>query len=163
MQSQVIVVETLLGDRDVDSVEIEIARASISLGELFELHSSCISNVELCEDDSTCMSDLVVGSSDSVSYHSTVSETESLHRSQRLHRHHVTCQLKVSDSDISSALEHYDAIHQMLATSGWGTPMSDEHNDSTLSLAEVHALREAIRILKHSYSQLVANRDYLLE
>ena len=63
----------------------------------------------------------------------------------------MTCHLKVSDSDISSALEHNDAIRQMLATSGWGAPMFDEHGDSTLSRAEVHALREAVRIMKHSY------------
>ena len=69
----------------------------------------------------------------------------------------------MSDSDISLALEHYDGIRQMLATSGWGAPMFDEHGDSTLSLAEVHVLREAVRILKHSYSQLVADRDYLFE
>ena len=62
-------------------VEIEIARASISSKELFELHSSCILNAELCKDDSTCMSDLVVDNSDSISYHSAVSETQSLHRS----------------------------------------------------------------------------------
>lgn len=75
----------------------------------------------------------------------------------------MTCQLKMSDSNISLALEHYDAICQMLATSGWGIPMFDEHGDSILSLAEVHALREVVRILKHSYSQLVADMDYLLE
>ena len=64
----------------------------------------------------------------------------------------MTCQLKVSNSKISLALEHYDAIRQMLATSDWGATMFDEHGDSTLSLAEVHVLREAIRILKHNYS-----------
>lgn len=62
-------------------MEIEIARASISSGELFEVHSSCFLDAELCKDNSTCMSDLVLDGSDSVSYHSTVSETQSLHRS----------------------------------------------------------------------------------
>lgn len=143
--------------------EIEIARASISSEELFEVHSSCISDAKLCKDNSTCISDLVVDSSDSISYHSAVSETRSLHRSQGLQRHHVTYQLKVSDSDIYSSLDHYDAIRHMLATFGWGAPVSNKHSDSSLSLAEVHALREAVRILKHSYSQLVDDRDYLLE
>ena len=61
-------------------------------------------------------------------------------------------QLKVNDKDISSTLEHYDAIHQMLAASSWGAPMSDEHNDKSLSLVEFHVLQEVVRILKHSYS-----------
>lgn len=144
--------------------EIDIVRASISLEELFEVHSSCISDAELCKDDSTCMSDLVMNSSDSTSYHSAISETQSLHRSQWLNqRHHVTYQLKECGSDISSSLNYYDAIRHMLATFGWGAPVLDEHDDSCLSLAEVHALREAVRILKHSYFQLVDDRDYLLE
>ena len=58
----------------------------------------------------------------------------------------------MSDSDISSALGHHDVVCQMLATFGWGAPMSDECGDSTLSLVEAHALQEAIRILKHNYS-----------
>ena len=62
--------------------EIDIARASIS------------SDGELCEGDGTRMSDLVVGSFDSVSYYSAVSETERLHRSQEFQRHHVTNQLR---------------------------------------------------------------------
>lgn len=69
----------------------------------------------------------------------------------------------MSDSDIFSALEHYDAICQMLATSNWGAPLSDKHSDSSLSLVEIHALQEAIRILKHGSSQVVADKDYLLE
>ena len=56
--------------------------------------------MDLCEDDGTCMNDLVVGSSDSISCHSAVSEIKRLYRSQGLQRHHVTSQLKVSDSDI---------------------------------------------------------------
>lgn len=64
----------------------------------------------------------------------------------------MTYQLKVSDSDISSSLDHYNVIHQMLATSGWGVPMSNEHGDISLSLAEVRVPREAVGILKHSYS-----------
>lgn len=64
----------------------------------------------------------------------------------------VVSQLKVSDGDISSGLEHYDAFRQMLGTHGCGAPMSDEHGGSTLSLAEIHVLREAGRILKHNYS-----------
>lgn len=131
--------------------EIDIAGASIS------------SDEEFCEDDGTRMSDLVVSSFDSISYHSAVSETERLHRSQGLQRHYVTNQLKVSDSDISSALGHHDVVRQMLATSSWGAPMFDERANSTLSLAEVHALREAVRILNHNYSQLIADQDYLLE
>ena len=75
----------------------------------------------------------------------------------------MTSQLKVSESDISSSFEYYDAILQMLSAYGWGAPMSNEHNDSTLSLVEVHALREAVRMLTHSYSQLVADMDYILE
>ena len=56
-------------------------RASISLDEeLIEVHSSCISDTELCKVDSThAMSDLVVVTFDSISYHSAVSEIESLH------------------------------------------------------------------------------------
>ena len=51
-----------------------MTRASISLDEeLFEVHSSCILDVELSKDDSTCMSDLVVDSLNSISYHSIVS------------------------------------------------------------------------------------------
>lgn len=74
----------------------------------------------------------------------------------------MTSQLKVSDSDISSNhLVHYDVIRQMLVASSWGAPMSDEHGDSTLSLEKVHALRETVRILKHNYSQLVADKDCL--
>ena len=61
--------------------EIEIVRASISSEELFEVHSSCISDAELCKDDRTCVSDLVVDSFDSISYHGAISETQSLHRS----------------------------------------------------------------------------------
>ena len=123
--------------------EIDIVRASISSDEeLVEVHSSCISSTELCKDDGTCMSDLVVDSLDSVSYHSAVSEIERLYRGQGLQTHHVTSQLKVSDSDISSALGHHDVVCQMLAISGWGAPMSDECNDRTLSLAEVHVLKE---------------------
>ena len=118
-----------------------MARASISLNEeLVEVHGSCMSDAELCEENSTRMSNLVVQSLDLVYYPSAVSEIESLHRSQRLQRHHVTCKLKVSDSNISLALENYDPNCQMLATSIWGAPMFDEHGDSTLSLAEVHAL-----------------------
>ena len=52
----------------------------------------------------------------------------------------MTRQLKVSYSDISFILEQYNAIHHMLATFGWGATMSDEHSDSTLSLAKIHAL-----------------------
>ena len=75
----------------------------------------------------------------------------------------MTNQLKVSDSDISSALGHHDVVRQMLAMFGWGAPMFDLCGDSTLSLAEVHVLREVVRILKHNYSQLVVGLDYLLE
>lgn len=61
---------------------IDIERASISSDEeLVEVHGSCISDAELWEDDSACMSDLVVHNSNLVSYHSAVSETQSLHRS----------------------------------------------------------------------------------
>ena len=121
--------------------EIDITRASISSDEeQVEVCSGRISDVEVWVDDSTRMSDLVVGSFDSVSYLSVVSEIERLHRNQGLIRHHVTSQLKVSDSDISSILGHYDVVCQMLATFGWGAPIFDECNDSTLSLAEVHAL-----------------------
>ena len=63
----------------------------------------------------------------------------------------------MSESDISSAFEHYNVICHMLATSGWDALMSNERSDSTLSLAKVHALRLAVRILKHNYSQLVAD------
>ena len=69
----------------------------------------------------------------------------------------------MSDSDISSSLEHCDAIHHMLAALGWGTPMLDEHGDSSLSLAEIHVLRETINILKHNYSYLFVDRDYLMK
>ena len=46
----------------------------------------------------------------------------------------------VSNSYIYSSLDHYDAIRHMLVTSALGTPMSDEHGDSSFSLVEVHAL-----------------------
>ena len=75
----------------------------------------------------------------------------------------MTYQLKVSDSDIYSSLDHYDAIWHMLAISSWGALVSNEHGDSSFFLAEVDALREAVRILKHSYSLLVDDRDYLLK
>ena len=143
--------------------EIDTARASISSDEeLVEVHGSCMSDAELCEEDSTHKSDLVVESSDSVSYLSAVSETESLHRSQGLQRHHVSCHLKVRDSNISLALEHYDVIRQMLATYGWGAPMFDEHGDSTLSLAKVHVFQEVVKILNHNYYHLVSDSDYLM-
>ena len=62
-----------------------------------------------------------------VSYHNAINEGDNLHQIHKLHRHHVTIYLEVSDSDIFSSLENYDAIRQMLATFGWGAPMSDEH------------------------------------
>ena len=60
--------------------EIDTVRAFISSDEeLVEVYG-CISDAKLCEDDSTCMSDFVVNNFDSVSYHSLVSETKSLHK-----------------------------------------------------------------------------------
>ena len=51
----------------------------------------------------------------------------------------------MSDSDISLALGHHDVVHQMLATSSWGTRMSDERSDSTLSLVQVHTFERLSR------------------
>ena len=48
--------------------------------------------------------------------------------------------MKVNDSNLSLALENYDAIHQILTTFGSSAHMFDEHGNSTLSLEEVHAL-----------------------
>lgn len=62
--------------------EIDTVRASISSNEvLVEVSSSCISDAEVCKNNSThAVSNLVVGSSDSISYHSAISETKNLQR-----------------------------------------------------------------------------------
>jgi hypothetical protein len=52
---------------------------------------------------------------------------------------------------IATAIEHFDVACQMLAMFGWGTPMTDEHDDSGLSLAKFHSLQEAIGIMKQNY------------
>ena len=88
-------------------------RASTFLDEeLVEVSSSCTSITNVCENESAHdVSNHGTSSLDSVSYHSVVSEAKNLHKSQGLQRHHVTSQLKVSDNDISSTLEHYYVFH----------------------------------------------------
>ena len=86
--------------------------ASTSLDEeLVEVLSGCTSVIEFCNGSTHDVSNHGTSSLDSVSSHSVVSEAENLHKSQGLQRHHVTSQLKVSDSDISSTLEHYYVFH----------------------------------------------------
>jgi hypothetical protein len=77
--------------------------------------------------------------------------------------HHVTSQLRVDERGISSTLEHFDAARQLLAVYGWSAPMTDESSGGYLSLTEIHALREAVRMLRQDYLQMVADRDHLVE
>ena len=72
--------------------KIDMARASNSSNqELVEVHGSCMLDAELGKEDKTHMKKVVVERLDSVSYLSIISEIESLHRSQGLQSHHVTC------------------------------------------------------------------------
>ena len=75
MSVRINVYKILLLKWNLRHVEIEIVRASISSEELFEVHSSFISDKELCKDDRTCMSNLVVDSYNLVSYHGVVSKS----------------------------------------------------------------------------------------
>lgn len=126
----------------------------------YEVHSSSTLDIDVCTID--CTHDVVdheVSDVDLVSYHSVDLGGKNESRGY----HHLAGQLKVNDDMIATALEHFDVARQMLATFGWSTPETYEHGDSSLSLAEFHALRAAIGIMKQNYLQLLADRDYLLE
>lgn len=77
--------------------------------------------------------------------------------------HHLARQLKVNDRMVAKTIKNFDVAHQMLATYGWSTTLTDEHGDSVFSLAEIHALREAIGMMKQNYLQVLVDRDFLLE
>lgn len=81
--------------------------------------------------DATCHE---VSDVDATLYHSVDCGSEILHGSHEFQRHHLVGQPKVSDSQITTTIEHFDDTHQMLALFGWGTPMLDEHGDISLSL-----------------------------
>ena len=59
--------------------------------------------------------------------------------------------LRVGDSQIAIAIEHYDVALHMLATYRWSALVTNEHCDNSLSLVEFYALLEAIRVMKHNY------------
>ncbi len=50
-----------------------------------------------------------------------------------------------------------------MSVNGWGAFIIDESSGGYLSLVEVHALHEAIRVLRQDYLQLVADHDHLVE
>lgn len=136
------------------------ATSTLPVESSFEVHSSNTLDIDVCMVD--CTHDAAyheVSDVDTASYHSA--DLGGKNESQGYH--HLARQLKVSDDMIATALEHFDVARQMLATYGWSTPKTNEHSDSILFLAEFHALREAIGIMKQNYLQLLADRDYLLE
>ena len=71
--------------------------------------------------------------------------------------------MKVNDRMVATTVKHFDVAHEMLATYGWSTSLTDEHGDSVFSLAEIHALQEAIGMMKQNYLQLLVDKDFLLE
>lgn len=141
------------------------ATSTLSVEPSFEVQSSSTLDVEVCMDESTHDAAYhVVSDDESASYHSAYCEPENLYGGHKLQNpHHLVGQLKVNDNMIATTIEHFDVARQMLATYGWSTPLTDEHGDSGFSLAEIHALREAIGMMKQNYLKLLADRDFLLE
>lgn len=146
--------------------DIVISAASTSLVEpSYEVHGNRTLDIEECLDDS--IHDVayhMVSDIDSASYHSADDKLEDLCgivSSQG--DHHLASQLNVNDRMVASTVKHFDVAREMLATYGWSTPLTDEHGDSVFSLAEIHALREAIGMMKQNYLKLLADRDFLLE
>ena len=93
----------------------------------------------------------MVGDIDLASYHSADDKSKDLCRNiSSQGDHHLASQLKVNDRMVATTVKHFDVAHQMLATYGWSTPLTDEHGDSVFSLVEIHALREAIGMMKQN-------------
>ena len=95
--------------------------------------------------------DLEGSSFDLAFSHSVDNVFETVHRRPIVQSHHVTSQLRVGERDITTALEHFDTAHQLLAVTGWGASMTNESSSGYLSLAEVHALHEAVKVLRQDY------------
>lgn len=164
-----------LQDHDVDglavTLEVEaregtvISAASTSPVEpSYKVHGNKTLDVEVCLDDSIHAAYHMVSDFDSASYYSAEDKWEDLCGNVSSQGdHHLASQLKVNDRMVATTIKHFDVARQMLATYGWSTPLADEQGGSLFSLAEIHALREAIGMMKQNYLQLLADRDFLLE
>ena len=134
------------GARDCDD-EIVSAAASSKLDE--DESDACIQSVEVYSYVSTLSIGDLEGSSFDLSFsHSVDGVFETVHRRPVVQSHHVTSQLRVGKRDITTALEHFDTARQLLVVTGWGASMIDESSGGYLSLVEVHALCEAIKVLR---------------
>ena len=163
-------------DHDVDghavTLEVEvredtiISAASTSPVEpSYEVQGNRTLDIEGCLEDSIHDAAYhMVSDFDSASYHSADNKWADLcGNSLSQGDHHLASQLKVNDRMVATTVKHFDVARQMLATYGWSTPLANEQGDSVFSLAEIHALREAIGMMKQNYLQLLADRDFLLE
>lgn len=159
MDSQLVVEDE--GARDCDD-EIVSAAASSKLDE--DESNACVQSMEVYSDVSTrSVGDLEGSSFGSAFSHSVDNVFETVHKRPVVQSHHVTGQLRFGERDITTTLVHFDTARQLLAVIGWGASMTDESCGGYLSLVEVHALREAVRVLRQDYLQLVADRDHLVE
>ena len=120
--------------------ESVVAAASTLLEEpLVEVLSRSASFFNVCDDDSKHGVDHEVNVVDTTSFCSVDFDLESSHWCHVFQRHQLVGQ-NVDDNQVATTIEHFYVVLQMLATYGWGTPVIDEHNDSSLSLTEFHTL-----------------------
>lgn len=144
-----------------DCVESDSVAASPRLDE--DVSDACTQFVDVYSDESTQRDGDLEGSLlDTTSSHSVDSAFGVVHTRLVVQSHHVTSQLRVDERDITSTLEHFDVARQLLVVYGWGAPMTDEPSGGYLSLTDIHSLREAVKILRQNYLQMVADQDHLV-